>query len=83
MIYSKIALLLHLKKSKGSLPPFSDKDVQNTLHTLINEGLIKEDAIQVSIPRYFVTQRGEKYIDMLISTPLPVQRWIDPRREDE
>ena len=27
-----------------------------------------------------VTPRGSMYVDMLISTPLPVKDWVDPRK---
>ena len=26
-----------------------------------------------------LTARGEKWLEMLLATPLPVQRWLDPR----
>jgi hypothetical protein len=29
--------------------------------------------------RVRTTERGKKFIDMLLETPLPEQRWIDPR----
>lgn len=31
--------------------------------------------------RLFVTNRGKAWIDMLLSTPFPVQVWVDPREE--
>lgn len=31
---------------------------------------------------YKTTERGEKYVDMLCSTPWPVVRYVDPRKEE-
>ena len=28
-----------------------------------------------------VTARGQKYLELIAETPLPVQRWVDPREE--
>lgn len=30
-----------------------------------------------------MTARGEKYVDMILSTPLPIEAWIDPRDRDD
>lgn len=32
---------------------------------------------------YHVTERGKVWAEMICSTPLPVERWIDPRTENE
>lgn len=32
--------------------------------------------------KYKLTPRGEAWLDMILSTPLPEQRWVDPRSEE-
>jgi hypothetical protein len=44
---------------------------------LIGSELLVHDATKAS--HYEVTDKGAAWIEMLLRTPLPEQRWVDPR----
>ena len=52
--------------------------VESALCTLITEGLIE---VTQGEPGYKMTDKGRKYVRMLIETPMPVDstKWQDPR----
>jgi hypothetical protein len=43
--------------------------------------MIKVEARAPYSASYQLTERGQKWIDMILATPMPVNRWIDPREE--
>ncbi len=58
----------------------SDPDGPSNDHTATElswQGLVLErSGIR---QRWSLTERGEKWLEMLLSTPLPVSLWMDPR----
>ena len=51
------------------LPP-----VEKALREMYDEGLV-----EIINEHYILTSRGRKLLDMITSTPLPVQKFVDPR----
>lgn len=49
-----------------------DKQVE----TLKEKGLIELDSLR---QRYVITPKGDAMLDLLETTSLPIQSWIDPR----
>jgi len=46
--------------------------------------LLKNDLVSLDHQgRIRATEKGRVWIEMLCRTPLPEQRWIDPRTEDD
>jgi len=43
---------------------------------LIIKNMIKRHP--VTIPEYTITERGRAYLDKVMSTPLPIQKWVIP-----
>lgn len=48
-----------------------------TMARMISDGLIKKRDDDDRL--YVTTERGEKFVEMLCETPLPENRWLDPR----
>lgn len=54
---------------------------RSTIHNLLSWGLIEE---ALDTPTGFQpTERGAAFVEMLKLTPLPEQRWVDPRSDDK
>jgi hypothetical protein len=62
--------------------PFVWADTAGVAFTrdLIAAGLLIEKNLDPGTPENIViTPRGKAFVDMLCQTPIPVQRWADPR----
>lgn len=51
-----------------------------TVKWFLEEGIIEPCPRDRSCG-YTTTERGRKWLDMILATPMPVSRWIDPREE--
>lgn len=74
---ARLEILLHFRYSPKPHP--WQERIADTLREFIDEGLLQEGS-QFDA-NYSLTPMGEKYIDMILETPYPVPRWIDPRTE--
>lgn len=54
---------------------------QRAFEALRNSGLV-EDWPGYEGERVQASERGKAFIEMILATPLPVQRWIDPRKQE-
>jgi hypothetical protein len=52
---------------------------QRAFEALRNSGLVEDWREKSGYVR--TTERGQKFIEMLVATPLPEQRWVDPRQK--
>ena len=76
MIPSDIELLMFYHIRPESHPRRSDQDVINGTQRLFKSDLIKHNG---SDSEFVTTDKGCKFVSMLANTPLPEERWIDPR----
>lgn len=53
-------------------------DSQRSAEDLESMGLVEKSSD--TRPLYRVTEKGGAWLQMLLDTPLPEQRWVDPRR---
>lgn len=54
---------------------------QEAARALFMKGLIVADHSTGN--NYATTERGQKWLEMILATPLPELRWIDPRGEKQ
>lgn len=52
---------------------------RQTIRHWEGDGIIKEDPNLCD--KYDVTDRGKKWMEMILETPYPEFKWIDPRKE--
>jgi hypothetical protein len=61
--------------------PYENTSLE-TMWVFIREGVIEQTDPDKHGKQYQVTRKGKKWLEMILSTPYPVFRWVDPR-EDE
>ena len=81
-IYSpaRLDILLHYRGHADKHPHHGHPYFNEQIAEFIEVGLLTAYPQE---PWYTLTERGEKFIDMLLDTPFPKQVWIDPRFQFE
>lgn len=71
-----IKLLLHYHTT-------AEQPVSSIVHTEWTNQMIEDGLIETRVDKksYATTDKGSAYVDLLCSTPYPVNRWVDPRVE--
>jgi len=78
-IWTPLEIELLLKAYYYEIEP---KDMISKEHLSIVDGLKNNDLIDCCVDNkdcYTITGRGRVFIKMLLNTPMPVLKWIDPR----
>lgn len=79
-IWSPLEIELMLKAYYYEIEP---KDIITRAHSCSVEQLLRSDLIDLDIIKikgsYTITEKGKKFVKMLLNTPMPVLKWIDPR----
>ncbi len=73
----QIKLILHWHCVVDRFPQANSPIYGETMAAMIADGLLKKR--EDSDGLYTTTERGAKFVEMLCETPLPVERWLDPR----
>jgi hypothetical protein len=73
----QIKLILHWHCVADRFPHDSAPIYGETMAWMISDGLIKRNDEDAGL--YTTTERGAKFVEMLCETPLPENRWLDPR----
>jgi hypothetical protein len=78
-IWTPLEIELLLKAYYYEIKPkdMTSKEHLNGVDGLKNNGLI--DCCVVNKDCYTITGRGRAFVRMLLNTPMPVLKWIDPR----
>ena len=69
-------MLLNIYAIPG--PPSQDWKGSATLTAWLNDGTVCKEAGKGE-GCFFLTDKGEKWLNMILSTPQPENRWCDPR----
>lgn len=73
----KIQLLLNTYAFESPFIQLLAPSWLSAAEELVSEGLmIKWDYLEY---KYKLTEKGLKFVEMLLSTPIPIQAWLDPR----
>jgi hypothetical protein len=75
-----LTLLIHIYGVAGPIPNREFPAQRQYLEELAELGLIGMNLMDHDSPAT-ITERGKVYLDMVLSTPLPIQKWADPREE--
>jgi len=70
-----VRLLMHIY----AIPKPPENPVHDTLDEWVAEGIIEHDPSRGGVFR--CTEKGNKWVDMICSTPKPVSVWCDPREK--
>jgi len=75
-----LQIMLHYTHESVTPIAWTDPASGTFYHDLIAAGLLIEKNLDPGTPSNIViTPRGKAFVDMLCQTPIPVQRWTDPR----
>ena len=74
-----IEVLIHCHCHPEPHPRLNAPAVSDAIQRFLRQGLI--ETVEDSNNTWATTERGRVLIDMLCETPLPEQRWFDPRTE--
>lgn len=76
---SSIRVILHIYYSPEALPDPTSACTQGAIEEFLREGLIqKREQPSEHGSGYEVTERGRHWVEMICTTPLPVQVWLNP-----
>jgi hypothetical protein len=73
----QIKLILHWYCVVDRFPQASAPIYDETMAWMLRDGLIEPRRDVEGL--YTTTERGAKFVEMLCDTPLPENRWLDPR----
>jgi DNA-binding PadR family transcriptional regulator len=76
---SDLEVLIHCHAIPGPHPRFDSGAIQDTLDQFCADGIIER--VANTLDEYRTTDRGQKWLEMILETPYPEQCWIDPRLE--
>jgi hypothetical protein len=78
--WSPLEIELLLKAYYYEIEP---KDIITRAHSCGVEQLLRSELIDLDVIKikgsYTITEKGKAFIEMLLNTPLPTLKWIDPR----
>jgi hypothetical protein len=64
----------------GPFPNLTTHEPQKEIRNwMLAEGVIEPFEPTGSEPVYQATERGQAWLRMITETPIPVQKWVDPR----
>lgn len=76
----EIEIILHHNSSKSPFPRWTAPAYESTVsHLVQREILIAVEAFELDLPHITTTERGKVFVQMLLNTPLPENKWLDPR----
>lgn len=73
-----LELVIHHHCSYDLFPRWEAPLYNPTIDELIAEGILERG--DDGAP-YHTTEKGKAWIEMLLATPFPEQKWIDPRKK--
>jgi hypothetical protein len=73
----QINIVLHYHCSSAPWPLPNAPIFKNTMNDLVAIGIL--EVVNADLNQYQATDRGRALIDMWCATPLPKQKWFDPR----
>ena len=80
----ELEILLHYHYSPMKYrAPFGLQGWRRVMLAACSRGIASEE-ISTTLPEgrtFKLTDRGERWIEMILATPMPVRSWIDPREE--
>lgn len=74
-----LQLVIHYNVYPVPFPKSHAPAVIDYTGQLVEAGILKRVEQE---PYYVATERGKAFLEMLCSTPFPVQQWIDPRTRE-
>lgn len=73
---AEMSILIHCH---ALAKPLSESVVtSDTIKWFLAEGIIEHDGREHS-SGFKTTERGRKWLEMCLETPMPIMRWVDPR----
>lgn len=75
----EIEIVLHHYASLAKFDRASAPLYMETVHGLVDQGLLTTDSRKESLSGVTATERGKAYVALLCSVEPPKQVWIDPR----
>ncbi len=77
LVPGAMMLLLHIHSSPAPYGGLGNEAfIDKCLQRLLDLGLIQPRMVNTERK---VTERGRMFVEMILATPLPEQRWVDPR----
>ena len=73
----QINIVLHYHCCVGPWPLHTAPIFKDTMNGLVAMGLLEE--VRADLFQYQATDRGRALIEMWCATPIPEQKWFDPR----
>jgi len=77
MTPSDINVLLHYHVCPEPHPRLDAPAIQETIAEFVTAGILKPGVHPSKDGSYITTGRGNALVQMLCSTPFPVQKWVD------
>lgn len=78
-----LKLLLHIYVTPINFEHAGTEHYEGVIQDFLMRGIIKQET-EFSYHNehgYALTEKGKAWLEMILSTPVPVNRWIDPRDE--
>ena len=67
----------------GPFPNIKTHEPQKEIRNhFLEEGIIEPVGAYSSEPVYRATDKGQAWLTMVCGTPMPEQRWVDPRSDE-
>ena len=85
----ELKILLHIYAIADVLPEWDIPLTRDTVAVFLQDGIIKTprvwsaDHAEIPPQQFSLSERGNAWVEMILSTPYPVHRWADPRLEDD
>lgn len=78
MTPSDIEILIHCHTCPTPHPRISASAIAETIRMFVLNGIVEEKQLKYSSGVYYpTTDRGKVLVEIICSTPLPIQKWVD------
>jgi hypothetical protein len=77
MCPAELRILLHFHTSAESHPQRETEWFKELVAKWSEDGIVQRYQTHGSICH--LTERGTHWVDMILNTPMPVSKWVDPR----
>ena len=75
---SDLEVLIHFHCCPTPHPRMHSPAVMSAVDKFVEAGILQESDEESG---YATTERGRKFLDMILATPYPQHVWIDPREQ--
>jgi DNA-binding PadR family transcriptional regulator len=76
---SDLELLIHCHACPAPHPRLHAPAIQAGLKRFLAAGVIEYETSERKGSGYMTTEKGQKWLKMILDTPYPEHRWVDPR----